>query len=246
MEWFGGSYKEFDFNVFSASHFTILSIFIIVAVFLFLYRDTFKGEQWRKAEVGIAISLILIEVTYHLWMIVNGSWAVSHAIPLELCSISLILTVLLLLSKKKIFFEVLLFTAILGATQALLSPSLNYDFPHFRFFHFFYSHLMVVWVPLYFTWVKGYRPTIWSVVKLFVFLNGIMPLVILINKFVNGNYMFLSHKPERASLLDVLGPYPWYILSLEGLLISQSLVVWLLFRAKGSRTDTPVEKGFGG
>jgi hypothetical integral membrane protein (TIGR02206 family) len=102
---------------------------------------------------------------------------------------------------------------------------------------------MSILVPLYFTWVKGYRPTIWSVLKLFIFLNVLMPIIMLINKLVGGNYMFLSYKPNSTSLLDVLGPYPWYILSLEGLLISLSLIVWALFREKAAR-QTEVERNF--
>lgn len=238
MEWFGRSNKNYDFEMFSVSHFVIISILILVSLGIFLFRKKLKSELWRLIDIAIALSLILIETTYHLWMFVNGSWDPSHAIPLELCSISLILTVLLLLTQKKIIYEILLFTALLGATQALITPSLTYDFPHFRFFHFFYTHLMVIWVPLYFTWVKGYRPTIWSVLKLFVFLNVLMPMIMIINKLVDGNYMFLSHKPDSASLLDVLGPYPWYILSLEGFLITLSLIVWLIFREKaGKKTE---------
>ncbi|EKN70611.1 hypothetical protein BABA_04189 [Neobacillus bataviensis LMG 21833] len=232
--WFGRSYKNFDFEMFSISHFVIISICVVVSVLLFLFRENLKTEKWRAAEIGIAISLILIEVTYHFWMLINGSWNVSHAIPLELCSISLILTVILLLTRKKIIYEILLFTALLGASQALFTPLLNYDFPHFRFFHFFYTHLMIIWVPLYFTWAKGYRPTIWSVFKLFIFLNILMPIIIVINKLVGGNYMFLSHKPDSASLLDVLGPYPWYIVSMEGLLLSLGLIVWVIFRERSA------------
>jgi len=234
-EWFGRSYKNYDFQMFSLSHFVVISIFILVSILLFLFRDKLKAEEWRYAEIGVAISLIIMETTYHLWMLLNGSWNVSHAIPLELCSISLMLTVILLLTRKKFIYEILLFTALLGASQALFTPMLHYDFPHFRFFHFFYTHLMIIWVPLYFTWAKGYRPSIWSVLKLFIFLNVLMPVIMFINKLVDGNYMFLSHKPRSASLLDVLGPYPWYILSLEGLLISLSLIVWLIFREKASK-----------
>ncbi|MEH7305281.1 YwaF family protein [Neobacillus drentensis] len=232
---FGRSFKNYDFEMFSISHIVIIAILLLISVCLFLFRDKMKTTEWRRTEIGVAVSLIIIEVSYHLWMLMTGSWQVSHAIPLELCSISLILTVILLLTKKKIIYEILLFTALLGASQALLTPSLNYDFPHFRFFHFFYTHLMEIWVPLYFTWVKGYRPTIWSVLKLCIFLNVLMPIIMLINKLVDGNYMFLSHKPDSASLLDVLGPYPWYILSLEGLLIGLSLIVWLLFREKTAK-----------
>ncbi|MEH7118255.1 TIGR02206 family membrane protein [Neobacillus vireti] len=235
MGWFGRSFKNYDFEMFSASHFIIITLLFIGAVGIFIYRGQLRSDKSRKWEIGAAISLILIEATYHFWMIINGSWDVSHAIPLELCSISLILNIILLLTRKKIIYEILLFTALLGASQAIFTPLLNYDFPHFRFFHFFYTHLMSIWVPLYFTWVKGYRPTIWSVLKLCIFLNVLMPIIMLINKLVSGNYMFLSHKPDSASLLDVLGPYPWYILSLEGLLITLSLMVWVLFREKTGR-----------
>jgi hypothetical integral membrane protein (TIGR02206 family) len=234
MDWFGGSYKQFDFEMFSVSHFAIIALLFLGSVLIYIGREKLKDKKWRKAEVIVGISLLVIEVTYHIWMAVNDMWDVSHAIPLELCSISLVLSVLLLLTRKKIIYEILLFTALLGASQAIFTPLLNFDFPHFRFFHFFYTHLMDIWVVFYFTWVVGYRPTFWSVVKLFVFLNLLMPIIMLINRAVDGNYMFLSHKPNSASLLNLLGPYPWYILSMEFLLITLSLIVWLIFRKKGN------------
>ncbi|PLS04748.1 YwaF family protein [Neobacillus cucumis] len=241
MEWFGRSSKNYDFEMFSISHFFIIALLLIVATCIYLFKEHLKSPKARAWEIGAAISLILIEAAYHYWMFINGSWDISHAIPLELCSISLILNIILLLTRKKIIYEILLFTALLGASQAVFTPLLNYDFPHFRFFHFFYTHLMTIWVPLYFTWVKGYRPTLWSVLKLFIFLNVMLPFIMLINNLVGGNYMFLSHKPNSASLLDVLGPYPWYILSLEGLLILLSLIVWTLFGEKTAR-KTEVER----
>lgn len=235
MGWLGGSNKEYQFHMFSASHVVILAILLLVSLAIYFNRGNLKREKWRKAEVGIAISLIVIELAYNFWMAVHGIWRVSESIPVELCNISLILSILLLLTRKKFIYEILLFTGLLGASQALITPLLFYDFPHFRFFHFFYTHLMMIWVPLYFTWAKGYRPTIWSVVKLFVFLNVLMPIIMYINKLVDGNYMFLTQKPSTASLLDVLGPYPYYIFSMEGLLIILSLVVWVVFR---DRTKT--------
>jgi hypothetical integral membrane protein (TIGR02206 family) len=237
MGWFGGSPTEFDFEMFSLSHFVIILLLFLVSIGIYLKREKLKQEKSRPIELAIAISLIIFEVSYHVWMYVNGNWDKSHSIPLELCSISLILSILLLLSKKMFIYEILLFTSLLGASQAIFTPSLHYDFPHFRFFHFFYTHLMTIWVSLYFTWVKGYRPTLWSVLKLFVFLNVLMPIILIINHLVDGNYMYLSQKPDNPSLLDVLGPYPWYIVSMEGLLITLSLIVWLIFRQKGRKSN---------
>ncbi|WP_462409331.1 YwaF family protein [Neobacillus sp. Marseille-QA0830] len=230
--WFGGQVEGYRFEMFSVSHIVSIAILLLGSAFLFLWREKLKPIHWGKFELGLAVFLLVFEAVYHLWMVVNNNWLVSHSLPLELCNISWFLTIFLLFTKKRIFYEILLFTALLGASQAIFTPVLHYDFPHFRFFHFFLTHLIMIWVALFFTWVKGYRPTIWSIVKLFVFLNMLLPFVLLINKWVNGNYMFLSHKPGSASLLDYLGPYPVYIFSLEALLIVLSSIVWLLFREK--------------
>ncbi|MED3624178.1 YwaF family protein [Neobacillus thermocopriae] len=239
MDWFGSNYQMNPFKMFSISHIVVISILIFVSMMIFWKKERLKDDKWRRYEIAAAISLLGIEALYHLWMFVGGMWKVSHSLPLELCSISLFLTVLLLITKKKLIYEILLFTALLGASQALITPYLNFDFPHFRFFHFFYTHLMMIWVVLYFTWVKGYRPTLWSIVKLCVFLNGLLPVILLINKRVSGNYFFLSHKPPGPSLLDLLGPYPYYILSMEALLIVLSIVIWFIFRDKSDKRTTP-------
>ncbi len=160
MQWFGRSNKSFDFVMFSASHFVILAIFVFISVVIFLYRKKLNDDNWKRAELGVTFSLILCEIMNHIWMYVNGIWKVGRSMPLELCNIGLILCVILLLTRKKLIFEILFFIAILGATQAIFTPALTYDFPHFRFFHFFYAHMMVVWVTLYFTWAKKIFPNI--------------------------------------------------------------------------------------
>ncbi|NMD68717.1 TIGR02206 family membrane protein [Bacillus sp. DNRA2] len=232
MGWFGGSSLHFQFEMYSTSHVFVMVSFILVSFLTFIFRDRLKELFPTAGELAIAFSLVLIEVTYHVWMMVNGNWDVSHSVQLELCSISLVLTVILLVRKSKVIYELVFFTAVLGCTQSIFFPSLHYDFPHFRFFHFFYTHLMIVWVAFYFTWVKGYRPTFKSTVKLFVFLNVLLPFIILVNRLTGGNYWYLSHKPTHFSLLDFLGPYPWYILSMEALVIVLSLIAWLIFRKK--------------
>jgi hypothetical integral membrane protein (TIGR02206 family) len=225
------------FEIFSISHFTVLLLFLFGSFVLFIYRHKFNQLKWRAIEIGIALSLLFFELSFHVWLLASSYWNASDSIPIELCSISLFLTIILLLTGKKIVYEWLLFTTLLGATQALITPVLVYDFPHIRFIYFFYTHIMMIWVALYFTWVKGYHPTLRSVGKVFVFLNVLLPIVMVVNKLVDGNYMFLSHKPRTPSLLDYLGPYPWYILSLEGLLLILSLVVWLLLREKDNKVN---------
>ncbi len=230
MGWFGKDNRSFDFDMFSLSHFVVLALFIIITVFIFLNRNKWSSKKWRKNEVGIAISLILFEIANQVWMYVNGIWRVGRSLPLELCNIGLILCVILLFTRKKLVFELLFFIALLGVPQAIFTPALTYDFPHFRFFHFFYAHMMVVWVTLYFSWVKEYYPTFRTAIKMIIFLNLLLPIILFVNKKANGNYWFLRHKPDGPSLLDLLGPYPWYIFTLECLLIVLCLFAWVIFR----------------
>jgi hypothetical integral membrane protein (TIGR02206 family) len=237
MDWFGHSHQSFHFSLFSVSHVVTLAIFISVAFIIFLYRKNVNNSKWRSIEIGTACSLILMEILNHVWMYVHGVWKFSRSMPLELCNIAVILCIFLLLTRKRIFFELLFFIAVIGATQAIITPALTYDFPHFRFFHFFYSHLFAVWVTLYYTFAKGYHPTFRSFTKLIVFINLIMPIILFVNKLSEGNYWFLRHKPKSPSLFDVLGPYPWYILTLESVLIVISVITWLFLRKFGERSQ---------
>lgn len=52
------------------------------------------------------------------------------------------------------------------------------------------------------------------------------------NIVVDGNYMFLQRKPVNGSLLDYLGPYPWYIVTLELVSFLIFFILWILFRNK--------------
>lgn len=41
------------------------------------------------------------------------------------------------------------------------------------------------------------------------------------------NYMFLKHAPLGGSLIDLLGPWPWYILSLVGVALVLFVIAYL-------------------
>jgi hypothetical integral membrane protein (TIGR02206 family) len=230
VDWFGDSNALFEFDMFSVSHFAVLGVFVLIIAALFFCRNILREGQWRKSEILITCSFILFEAVNHFWMYKHGLWKLGRSLPLELCNIAVILSVILLLTKNRFVFEILFFLALAGATQAIITPALTYDFPHFRFFHFFYSHMMVVWVTLYFVWAKGYFISFVSVLKIVGFINVLLPAILFLNKISDGNYWFLRHKPSSHSILDILGPYPWYIFSLEGILIGVSFIAWLIAR----------------
>lgn len=230
--------SESSFVMFSTEH-VMAVVFLLLCVFL-LFRSKQMLSNGRKnmrvIERTFAGSLFIIEILYHVWMLTTDRWSLSHSLPLELCSISLFVTIFLLWTGNRELYFFVFFAGIGGALQALATPVLDVGFPHFRYFHFFYTHIGIILTALYFTWVKGYRPTFRGIVKAMVALNILLPFVFFLNLLCEGNYMFLRMKPTNGSLLDYLGPYPWYLLSLEGVAFIIFVCLWLSFRSWDSTT----------
>lgn len=153
--------------------------------------------------------------------------------PLQLCSISLLLATVMLLTRSYSLFEFLYLPGMAGALQAILTPDLgHYSYPHFRTFEFFIAHGAVVAAAFFMIVVEGYRPTWKSLIRAFLALNLLALLIAGINKLIGANYMFLIAKPENASLLDILGPWPWYILSLEAVALVMFLLLYTPFAVR--------------
>ncbi|WP_035297529.1 TIGR02206 family membrane protein [Brevibacillus thermoruber] len=227
------------FRLFSVPHLAALGLLCCAALILYLSR-----ARWRKRaanrvlRLSLAALLLATELSFQWWHVLTGSWSAAYTLPLQLCSVSLLLSVLMLVRKSYRLYEITYFTGLGGAGQALLTPDLFYPFPHFRFFHFFIAHAAIILACLHMTWVEQYRPTHRSLWKAMGFLNLLLPVVVVVNLVTGGNYMFLSQKPANPSLLDYLGPYPWYILSLEAVALVLFYLLYLPFtlgrRAKPS------------
>lgn len=219
---------EIHFKMWGTSHLVVifLSINLILVLFLFKKR-LFPYRHVIRITVGSA--LILSRISLDFWYIQTGEWDIGVSLPLELCSIASLMCGVMLLTKSERLFEVFYFIAIGGAIQAILTPSLDYGFPQFRFFQFFIDHFLLILAPLIMIALYEYRVTIGSVLKAFITINLIAIAVFFINISIPANYMFLRHKPATPSLLDLLGDYPWYLLSLQGVTIAVFLILYVPF-----------------
>ncbi|WP_139490709.1 YwaF family protein [Brevibacillus dissolubilis] len=208
------------FAAYSLSHGITLAIAVGLVLALYLFRERLRGAAANRiVRWGLAAVLLGSELLLQAWYWYNGVWSFVWLIPFELCSISLWICFFMLARKSYSLYEIVYFTGIGGAAQAMLTPVLFHPFPHFRFTHFFIAHIAIILAPLFMTWVEGFRPTWRSVWKSFGLLNLIALVVYVVNQYLGTNFMFLAYKPETGSILDLLGPHPWYILSLEGVVL---------------------------
>ncbi|GAA0451400.1 TIGR02206 family membrane protein [Alkalibacillus silvisoli] len=224
---------EYPFELFGAPHIVMLLFTFVVAGYLYVYRKHIR-EKYSKAWTYSLITLLILgEITFHLWYLVHGEWRLAVNLPLQLSSISMYLCALMLLTKDYRLFEVTFFVSMTGAFIAMVTPELFFGYPHMRFFQFFISHMAIVIACLYMLWVEQFKPTFKSVGRAFVALNVIAFVVWNVNNLLGSNYMFLNGKPASATFLDYLGPYPWYILSLEVIALGLFVIIYGLVTGFG-------------
>lgn len=204
----------------------MMGLTILAALTVFALRNS-KNAHYMKF---IILSLLIVsELTLNIWYFYSGEWDVAYTLPFQLCSITLYLSIFMLLTSNYRLFEVTYFLGIGGALQALLTPELYYGFPHFRFYQFFIAHISIVLASLYMIFIKGYTPVLKSVWRAMLCINVIAVAVFFINQLTGGNYMFLSEKPDNPSILDYLGDYPWYLVSLEFAAVVMFLILYVPF-----------------
>lgn len=230
MESFFNAYVEQGFTAFSPPHLVALIGFIGLATGLYFSRNWWKeGKRSKYGRLLLAALLLVCEIALNIWYVQQNVFQVQDTLPLELCSISMYLCTLMLFFRSRLLFQIAYFAGIGGALQALLTPVLGYPFPHFRFLQFFIAHSAIILSVLYMVWVEKFRPTLKSIARAMLFLNIAIIPVGLVNYWTGGNYMFLARKPDSASLLDLLGPYPWYLLSMEVVALVLFFLLYLPF-----------------
>jgi hypothetical integral membrane protein (TIGR02206 family) len=114
--------------------------------------------------------------------------------------------------------------------MALLTPNLWEPFPSFGTVQFFVAHGLIVTGALYLAWSKLARPRRGSVLRAMLGINIYAAFVGAFDFVYKTDYMYLRAKPQNASLLDVLGPWPWYILAAEGVALIVFTLLYLPFR----------------
>jgi hypothetical integral membrane protein (TIGR02206 family) len=205
------------FVIFSTCHIFALILLFLLAFSLYYFKDVIRTNEIIKKWVRYAIigSLVIPEICLYIWNTSMGLWDVQTSLPLELCSFTQLFSIIMLFKRNRILYPFVFFAGIGGAMQAMITPNLQYPFPHFIFFYFFFVHIAIILAPLYLTWIENYRPTWKSIGITMVLLNVCVFFVGSIDLILKSNYMFLMHKPESTSILDLLGIYPYYLVSEE-------------------------------
>lgn len=217
-----------EFSAYGPSHLVVLVVFVIGGVMLVWRGRLLTEAQARVVARVLAVLLVTAFVVALVYKLIRPDLATS--VPLQLCDIAELTAAYALWSQRHRAFVLTYFWGLLLSSQALLTPDIGTpqegapDFPHHLFVTFFTLHVLVVWAAVYLTWGRGRRPG-WNDYRFAVVVTlGWVAFTFVFNTIAGTNYGYLNGKPPTASVLDLLGPWPVYLV----IEIAVVIVVWAL------------------
>lgn len=213
---------------------TVLTILFIVT-YLFFGKFLSNKNKLIFAK-AISVILIFITITGHTRNIINGYWNPVDNIPLHLCSISNFIACFILfvpkISKESKFFEFLYYAGIIGAFQAFFTPQINnFDGSNYEYIEWYLSHIGIMLLPIYMLKNLGFRLTKFSWLRVVVYLNILLIIIMPINYFIGSNYMYVNGKPEVNNPL-IIGEWPIYIFFWEIIIIIFTYTLYVMSTKK--------------
>jgi hypothetical integral membrane protein (TIGR02206 family) len=224
-------------DAFSAEHLLVLGATAAAAVAAgLLARRDRGGARTRLGARALAVVLVLNEVVFHVVRQVDVGLSPRGDLPLELTDAATVAAVIALWWGSPLAFELTWFWAGSATVQALLTPDLRQSFPDYRWWWFVIAHAGVIVAAVLMAWGMRRTPRPGAVLRVYAWSLLVTALAAAGTLLFDGNYMYLRRKPRGGSLLDLMGPWPWYIATAAALALA---LFWLLDRPFDGRRRAP-------
>lgn len=208
-----------EFTVYGTSHWVVLGVFVVGAVAVLALGRRQDDAAARRFSRVLAVLVLALQLAIQAYSM--SEFGVDHGLPLQLSDLAALVTAYALWSHPRWAYALTYYWGLTLSTQALISPALRgEDFPSPAFLAFWLIHLFVVWAAIYLTWGRKMRPT-WRSYRFAVLATlGWAVTAFVFNAIAGTNYGFLNAKPAQASVLDLFGPWPWYLIPEIALVIT--------------------------
>ncbi|HMS51065.1 MAG: TIGR02206 family membrane protein [Bacteroidetes bacterium] len=221
-----------QFVPWGVEHFLTVLIWALIGFVLIYWAQKLPKRQQHIIAILLSLLPAGTMLLHVAGKIMSQTFELKIDLPLPICHFCSLAMPILMVSRRFALFEVFYFWIMVGTVQAILTPDLYDGFPHSNYWKYWVAHCGLVICILYLVFVYYMRPTHKSLWKTFWITQIVVPVSLLANYLTGGNYNYLSHKPPQGSLLDFMGPWPWYILASEALALLLFYLAYLPFAFK--------------
>ena len=219
------------FSIFGPSHLGAWLVLFIAGFALIRFSRAHPGSRGiRVCEFALIGSLLLSTFFKPISQALTGRFEIGAALPLHYCDLAAMLGVASLITHRQRLCELVYFFGLAGTAQALITPALTSDFPSPTYFIFFLGHGAIVITALHAVLGLKKIPQPGAVKRAMLVSTAYALVVGGINSLLGTNYGFLCAKPPTTSLMDALGPWPWYVAALWLVALGIYTLLYLPFR----------------
>ena len=158
---------------------------------------------------ALAVLLVVNQVSWYVAE--RSTLSVQWSLPLGLCEIGTFIAAAALWWRQQLLVDLTYFWGLGGTIQALLTPELFNLFPSYFYFQYYINHGGIVLAALYLVAGLGLVPRRGAVVRVAAITISYLVVIAGVDRLTGGDYLYLVSPPPTFSLLNVLGPWPWYI-----------------------------------
>jgi hypothetical integral membrane protein (TIGR02206 family) len=162
---------------------------------------------------ALAALIIVNECGWWVWLGLQHTWSAAYALPFQLCDVVAFVSAAALLTRRQVLVELTYFWGLAGTANGLISPDVPVHFPHYLFLQYFIAHGTIVAAALLLVVGLRIAPRQGAVVRVTALTLALAAIDAGVNLVTGGNYMYLRHPPNVPTLLNLLGPWPWYIVT---------------------------------
>ena len=211
---------------FGTEHLSMLLLTVLASIVVVLIGRRIRGTAHESTVLNATgWTLLSVTVLWTAWGMSPGQWNIDQSLPVQFSDALRFITSIALLTRARWAIAISYYWGLTLNVQSIITPDLNYySLPTLEFVAYWFLHIVVFVVPIGLVWGLGHRPT-WrgygiALAGAFVWAG----VAVAVNTLTGANYAYLSHAPAGPSALDLLGPWPVYILW-EAVLVA---VVWAL------------------
>ena len=233
---------------FSTEHLLTLAAILAVIAGVTVATRLRPGSWTVPASRILAIVLVVNESSWWVWLGLHGTYSITYALPMQLCDIACFVAAAALWTRSPLLVELTYFWGLAGTVNGLITPDVGNHFPDYLYFQYFIAHGAIVAAAMLLVVGLRISPRPWAALRVFGLTVALLVVDAGVDLVTGGNYLYLRHTPGVHSLLDIFGPWPWYVVGAAGVALVVFMVLDLPFtvsrrlarRPPATRAQSPV------
>ena len=210
---------------FSAPHLAALGVMVTAIAASVGAARRHPGPWVELLAWALALTILAGWAGEYVADALHGTWSIRYTLPLQLTDLVSLSAILALCTRRLWLVELAYFWSLTASLQATLTPDLHTSFPHLLYFTYFAYHVGAIVAAVFLVFGLELYPRRHAVWRAFAAALAWAVVAGTADLITGGNYMYLAWKPTHASLLSVLGPWPWYIAAGAGVGLALMLLV---------------------